>query len=234
MPATLEVKNVKKTYHLGKVLVPALRGVTFDVEAGEFLSIFGPSGSGKSTLLNILGCLTRPDEGAVTIDGEDALRLNSDALAHLRLTKIGFIFQFFNLLPKISALQNVALPLHIAGLPEEEAEAKAMDMLRLVGLEQRAKHRPYELSGGEQQRVATARALVNDPKIVLADEPTGNLDTATGKEVMALMRQLNREKGQTFVVITHDSSVADVSDRMVFLRDGLIEAVRTPDGRAKT
>ncbi len=226
----LEVSNLKKTFYLGKVAVPALRGVTFNVKQGEFLSIFGPSGSGKSTLLNLLGCLTRPDEGTITVDGENVLQLNSDQLAHLRLNKIGFIFQSFNLLPKSSALDNVALPLCIAGVPEKETNQRALEMLRLVGLAERANHRPCEMSGGEQQRVATARALINNPKIILADEPTGNLDTKTSREIMSLMKQLNREKGQTFVVITHDAGVADVSDRMIFLRDGALEAVKTAGG----
>jgi len=207
-----------------------LRGVTFNVKQGEFLSILGPSGSGKSTLLNLLGCLTRPDEGTITVDGENVLQLSGDQLAHLRLNKIGFIFQSFNLLPKSSALDNVALPLCIAGVSEKETNERALKMLKLVGLEQRANHRPCEMSGGEQQRVATARALINNPKIILADEPTGNLDTKTSREIMALMKQLNREKGQTFVVITHDAGVADVSDRMIFLRDGAIEAVKTAGG----
>ncbi len=231
MPTILEATGIKKTYHLGKIPVHALRGVTFDVKEGEFLTIFGPSGSGKSTLLNLLGCLARPDEGTITIDGNNVLDMSSNELAQLRLTKIGFIFQSFNLLPRISALKNVALPLSITGMREKEIEEHALEMLRLVGLEQRANHRPYELSGGEQQRVATARALINNPKIVLADEPTGNLDTATGREIMTLMKRLNHDKGQTFIVITHDPDIADVSDRMIFLRDGLIESIKAPARR---
>lgn len=226
MATVLEVKDVKKTYRLGKVLVPALQGVTFNVEEGEFLTIFGPSGSGKSTLLHLIGGLDRPDEGEIIIDGSNLLRLSDDKRAKLRLTKIGFVFQFFNLLPKISALANVELPLDIADISEKEAKEKAKEMLKLVGLETRMDHRPVELSGGEQQRVAIARALINDPKIVLADEPTGNLDTKIGGETVQLMRRLNQEKGQTFVIITHDPTIAENADRIIYLKDGLIEGIK--------
>jgi putative ABC transport system ATP-binding protein len=231
MEAILEAHNVKKTYYLGSVPVHALRGVSFDVKPGEFLTIYGPSGSGKSTLLHLLGCLDKPDDGRIILDGQDVLKLNSNELAEVRLKKISFVFQFYNLLPRLSAQQNVELPLVIAGIPEKEAEARAVEMLRLVGVEHRAKHRPYELSGGEQQRVAIARALVNKPKIVFADEPTGNLDTKAGQEIITLMKKLNMENGQTFVVITHDPKIAEVADRMIFLRDGLIEDIRTPSTR---
>ncbi len=233
LPAILEVQNLKKTYRLGKVAVPALRGVSFDVKQGEFLTIFGPSGSGKSTLLHLLGCLTNPDEGRVTIDGQDVSKMNPNAISELRLRKISFVFQFFNLLPRISALRNVEMPLQIAGVSDKETTARAKEMLQLVGLGHRANHRPVEMSGGEQQRVAIARALINNPKIVLEDEPTGNLDTKTGREIMELMKHLNEEKGQTFVVITHDHEIASMSDRLIYLRDGLIEEIKTPeDGRA--
>ena len=226
MPSLLEVRDVKKTYWMGKVLVPALRGVSFDVKEGEFLTIFGPSGSGKSTLLHLMGCLDRPDEGEIFIDETNVLKLSDDKLAELRLTKIGFVFQFFNLLPRMTALQNVELPLTIAGVSESEAEEKAKKMLRLVGLEARLNHKPFELSGGEQQRVAIARALINDPKIVLADEPTGNLDTKTGWEIVQLMKKLNEEKGQTFIVVTHDPQIAESAHRIVHLKDGLIEEIK--------
>jgi putative ABC transport system ATP-binding protein len=226
MAAVLEVKDVKKTYRMGKVSVPALRGVSFDVEEGEFLTIFGPSGSGKSTLLHLIGGLDRPDEGEIIVDGSNLLQLNDDKRAKLRLTKIGFVFQFFNLLPRINALENVELPLDIADVPEKEAREKAKEMLKLVGLDTRIDHRPFELSGGEQQRVAIARALINNPKIILADEPTGNLDTKIGGEIVQLMRRLNKEKGQTFVVITHDPTIAENADRIIYLKDGLIEGVK--------
>ena len=234
MKMLLEIRDVKKTYRMGKVLVPALRGVSFDVKEGEFLTIFGPSGSGKSTLLHLMGCLDRPDEGEILIDGENVLKLSDDKLAELRLTKIGFVFQFFNLLPRLTALQNVELPLTIAGMPEKEAREKAEKTLKLVGLEARMNHRPFELSGGEQQRVAIARALINDPKIVLADEPTGNLDTKTGWEIVQLMKRLNEEKGQTFIVVTHDPHIAETAHRIVHLKDGVVEGIKeAPRGNRK-
>lgn len=233
MTVILEARNVKKYYHLGKVPVPALQGVSFEVKKGEFLTIFGPSGSGKSTLLHLLGCLDRPDEGEILIEGSNILRFNDDKLAEIRLTKIGFVFQFFNLLPRLTALRNVELPLTIMGVSEKEAMEKAKQMLRLVGLETRINHRPFELSGGEQQRVAIARALINDPKIVLADEPTGNLDTKTGWEIVQLMRKLNKEKQQTFIIVTHDPHIAENADRIIMLRDGLIEGIKEAPGGSK-
>lgn len=226
VPSMLEVRGVKKTYRMGKVSVPALRGVTFDAEEGEFLTIFGPSGSGKSTLLHLMGGLDRPDEGEIFIDGSNILKLGDDNLARLRLTKIGFVFQFFNLLPRLTALANVELPLVIADASEKDASERAKEMLRFVGLETRINHKPSELSGGEQQRVAIARALVNNPKIVLADEPTGNLDTRIGGEIVQLMKKLNKEKGLTFVVITHDATIAENADRIIYLKDGLIEGTK--------
>jgi len=226
MCALLEVRNVKKTYRMGKVLVPALRGVTFDVEEGEFLAILGPSGSGKSTLLHIIGGLDRPTEGEVFIDGIDLYKLSDNKLAEIRLHKVGFVFQFFNLLPRLTALKNVELPSALADDPEKACVEKAKRMLKFVGLEERINHRPSELSGGEQQRVAIARALINNPKIALADEPTGNLDTKTGLEVIQLMKNLNKEKRQTFVIITHDPSIAETADRIIYLKDGLIEGIK--------
>jgi putative ABC transport system ATP-binding protein len=233
MAAVLEVKDVKKTYRMGNVEVPALRGVSFDVEEGEFLTIFGPSGSGKSTLLHLIGGLDRPDDGEIIVDGSNLLQLSDDKRAKLRLTKIGFVFQFFNLLPRITALENVELPLDIADVPEKEAREKAKEILKLVGLDTRIDHRPFELSGGEQQRVAIARALINNPKIILADEPTGNLDTKIGGEIVQLMRRLNKEKGQTFVIITHDPTIAENADRIIYLKDGLIEGVKEAPRRSK-
>jgi len=226
MCALLQVKNVEKTYKMGKVLVPALRGVTFDVEEGEFLAILGPSGSGKSTLLHIIGGLDRPSEGEVLIDDINLYRLSDNKLAEIRLHKVGFVFQFFNLLPRLTALKNVELPSALADDSEKKSVEKAKRMLKLVGLEERINHRPSELSGGEQQRVAIARALINSPKIALADEPTGNLDAKTGWEVVQLMKKLNKEKRQTFVIITHDPSIAETADRIIHLKDGLIEGIK--------
>jgi len=211
-----------------------LCGVSFDVREGEFLTIFGPSGSGKSTLLHLMGCLDRPDEGEILIDGSDILKLNDHELAELRLTKMGFVFQFFNLLPRLTALKNVELPLTIAGVPEKEALSRTEEMLRFVGLEARMNHKPYELSGGEQQRVAIARALINNPKIVLADEPTGNLDTKTGWEIVQLMKKLNEERKQTFVIVTHDPHIAETADRIIHLKDGLIEGIKEAPRGSKT
>lgn len=222
----VEAREVKKSYRMGKVLVPALCGVSLDVEDGEFLTIFGPSGSGKSTLLHVLGGLDRPDEGEILIDGTNILELSDSNLAELRLNKIGFVFQFFNLLPKLTALRNIELPLTIAGVSDKETLDRAREMLKFVGLETRENHRPYELSGGEQQRVAIARALITNPKIILADEPTGNLDTKTGWEIVQLMKKLNEQKGQTFIVVTHDPRIAEQADRTIHLKDGLIEDIK--------
>jgi len=229
--ALLEAKDVKKTYRMGRVLVPALRGVTFNVEEGKFVAVFGPSGSGKSTLLHVLGGLDRPDEGEVFVDGIGFSTLNDNALAEVRLRKIGFVFQFFNLLPRLTALRNVELPLTLADMSEKDSIKKAEEMLKLVGLGDRMNHRPSEMSGGEQQRVAMARALINDPKIVLADEPTGNLDTKTGREIVQLMKRLNEEKGQSFVVVTHDPAIAETANRIIYLKDGLIQKVKEKRGR---
>jgi putative ABC transport system ATP-binding protein len=222
----LETKNVKKTYKMGDVLVQALRGVTIKVAKGEILAVFGSSGSGKSTLLHILGALDRADEGKVFVDGIDLSTLSDNELADVRLRKVGFVFQFFNLLPRLTALRNVELPLTLADASDKECHEKASEVLKLVGLEGRVDHRPTELSGGEQQRVALARALVNDPIIILADEPTGNLDTKTGFEIVQLMKRLNEEKGQTFVVVTHDPAIAETADRIIHLEDGLIRGVK--------
>jgi len=226
MQDLLEARDIKKAYKMGKVMVPALRGVSFKVARGEFVAVLGPSGSGKSTLMHILGALDRPDEGKVFIDGMDLSALSDDELAEVRLRKIGFVFQFFNLLSRFTAFRNVEIPLALADFSDKESNERAMEILRLVGLEDRLNHRPAELSGGEQQRVAIARALVNNPSMILADEPTGNLDTTTGWEIVQLMKYLNEEKGQTFVIVTHDPTMAEVADRMILLKDGLIEGVK--------
>jgi putative ABC transport system ATP-binding protein len=208
---------------MGEVTVAALKGISLRIAQGDFVAILGPSGSGKSTMLHVLGGLDKPEEGEVLIENISLYKLDDNKLTDMRLQKIGFVFQFFNLLPRLTALRNVELPLTLANLPERESKEKAREMLELVGLGDRLTHRPTELSGGEQQRVAIARALINDPKIVLADEPTGNLDTTTGGEIVGLMKRLNKEKGQTFVVVTHDIGVAESADRIVFLKDGLVQ-----------
>lgn len=230
MSMLLEVKDVRKSYIMGKMLVPALRGVTFEIEESELIAIFGPSGSGKSTLLHVIGGLDRPDEGVVLVDGVDLYKLGGNEIADTRLKKIGFVFQFFNLLPRLSSLKNVELPLALADVPSKKAEQKAVEMLSLVGLKERINHKPSELSGGEQQRVAIARALINDPEIILADEPTGNLDTKTGQEIVQLMRRLNQEQGKTFIIVTHDLHVAETASRVFYLRDGKIADIKKGGG----
>jgi putative ABC transport system ATP-binding protein len=217
----IDVFGVTKTYSLGDVKVEALRGVTFTIERGEYVAIMGPSGSGKSTLMNVLGCLDRPTSGRYLLDGTDVSTLGDDALAHIRLKKLGFVFQGFNLLARTSALKNVALPLFYAGVGSRARNAQASQQLNEVGLGDRMDHKPSELSGGQQQRVAIARALVNDPAVVLADEPTGNLDSQTSEEIMGLFEHLN-EGGRTIIMVTHDEDVARHARRIIRLRDGLI------------
>jgi putative ABC transport system ATP-binding protein len=216
----LETIGVKKSYKMGKITVQALKGIDLCVREGEFVSIVGPSGSGKSTLMNLLGCLDLPTEGKVLLDGIDVSGMKESKLTEMRCKKIGYVFQKFYLLPFLNALENVELQARLAGIPD--VHKRALEALRLVGLEERAKHLPMELSGGEQQRVAIARALVKSPKLLLADEPTGNLDTATGDEVMATLKSLNA-KGITILMVTHNPDLAARTNRIIRVKDGLIE-----------
>lgn len=219
----LQTRQLVKEYQMGEVMVHALRGVDFVVNQGEFIAIMGASGSGKSTLLHLLGGLDSPSDGEVTLAGKTLSRLSDDDLTVIRRREIGFIFQFFNLLPTLTAAENVALPLLIDGQKLEQFSAKVDELLALVGLAERRDHRPHQLSGGQQQRVAIARALVTDPAIILADEPTGNLDSASGEEILKVLRRACDEKKQTIIMVTHDSNAAKFADRVVRLKDGMID-----------
>jgi putative ABC transport system ATP-binding protein len=221
----VRTKDLVKEYMMGDTVLRALDGVSLDIRRGEYISIMGPSGSGKTTLFNMIGGLDRPTSGSVFIDEVDIAQLDAYELAWLRCRRIGYIFQTFNLIPVMTALENVTLPMIFAGLTTDEAIEKGVELLKLVGLGERLHHKPSELSGGQQQRVAIARALANDPGIVLADEPTGNLDLRTGKEIINLLKKLNREKGVTIISATHDLKMIDVSDRVVWIRDGKIERI---------
>ena len=221
--AALRIQDVKKVYHIGDMEVPALRGVDMVIEKGEIVAIMGPSGSGKSTLMNIIGCLDIPSSGVYELDGIDVSQLNDDELATIRNRKIGFIFQSFNLLPRSTALSNVELPLVYAGITDRKE--RAMQALERVGLGDRVQHKPMELSGGQQQRVAIARAIVNQPALVLADEPTGALDSRTSEDILELFQSLNREEGMTVVVVTHEQNVAMHSNRIIHLWDGTVREV---------
>ena len=221
----VRVKSVTKTFKLGKINVQALKGVDLAISKGDYISIMGPSGSGKSTLFNMIGGLDKPSSGKVFIDEVDIAQLDAYELAWLRCRKIGYIFQTFNIIQVMTALENVTLPMVFAGLNNDAAVEKGMQLLDLVGLGDRFSHKPFELSGGQQQRVAVARALANDPAIILADEPTGNLDLTTGEEIIALLKRLSQERGVTVISATHDFKMLNVSDRVIWIRDGRVDKI---------
>jgi len=220
--ALIEVQNLTKIYQLGETKVVALDNVSFNIEKGEAVAIIGPSGCGKSTLLHLIGCLDKPTRGKVLIEGKDVSKLDENELARIRREKIGFVFQFFHLIPTLNAVENVMLPMTFSGTPEKEKFKRALQLLKLVGLEKRIYHRRSELSGGEIQRVAIARALANNPEIILADEPTGNLDSKSGKEIMNYLMKLNHEKKVTLVVVTHNLAMVKDFKRKIYLKDGKI------------
>jgi len=230
----IETEDLAKYYYVGGTVVKALDGVNVKIVRGEYVSVVGPSGSGKTTLSNMIGGLEKPSKGRVYIDGVDIARLDAYELAWLRCRKIGYIFQTFNLIPVLTALENVALPMIFAGVPREERIKRAKRLLELVGLGDRLHHKPGELSAGQQQRVAIARALANNPAIILADEPTGNLDLHTGREIIGLLKKLNQERGVTIMAATHDIKMIDVSDKIIWIRDGKVEKIGTSkDFKAK-
>ena len=219
----VKLENVRKTYSMGLVVVEALRGVSSEIHSGEFISIMGPSGCGKSTMLNLLGCLDRPSSGRYLLGSEDVSQMDDDHLSEIRGTRLGFIFQSYNLIQQLSVVENIEIPLYYQGWPEEDSRALAKELAVRVGLAARFDHKPYELSGGQQQRVAIARALVNDPLVILADEPTGNLDSSSGVEILKIFDDLH-EQGKTLILVTHDDEVASHAGRAIRLRDGQIES----------
>jgi len=218
----VKVENIDKVYRIGKTQIYALRGITMGLQKGEFVAIMGPSGSGKTTLLNIMGALDRPTRGKIYIEGKDLTKLSEGELSLIRRDKIGFVFQFYNLISVLTAQENIELPMLIAGVPKEKRTPRVQDLLKMVGLFERAEHKPDELSGGEQQRVAIARAMANNPIIILADEPTGDLDIETSKEVMSVLRDLAKREGVSVVVVTHNPVVAKLADRILQIRNGKI------------
>jgi len=218
----LVMERLCKTYRLGELEVPALRGIDLTVRPGEYVAIMGPSGSGKSTLLNLLGCLDTPTSGVYILAGENVAELDDDQLSSIRGLRIGFIFQSYNLIAQLNVIENIEVPMYYQGMPESESEARATELASMVGLGDRLHHRPYELSGGQQQRVAIARALANDPVIILADEPTGNLDSASGQEILNILDQLH-SRGKTLIVVTHDEGIGRRAERVVHLLDGRVE-----------
>lgn len=220
--AVISLKDIRKSYYLGRQELPVLKGISLDIHMNEYVALMGPSGSGKSTLMNILGCLDTPTSGQYILNGKDVSRMIDDELADVRNVEIGFVFQQFNLLPRLTAWENVALPLIYAGISKAEREERARAMLAKVGLEERAHHKPNELSGGQSQRVAIARALINNPSLLLADEPTGNLDTKTSVEIMEIFASIH-EQGNTVVLVTHEEDIANFTKRVVRVRDGIIE-----------
>lgn len=228
----VRITDVKRTYFMGKVRVDALSGINLKVEKGEFVSIMGPSGCGKSTLMHIIGCLDRPTSGDVKLDEVDVDELDDNSLAEIRNRKVGFVFQTFNLLPKLSAVENVELPLIYAGVGFEDRRKKASDLLETVGLKDRMHHKPSELSGGQSQRVAIARSLANNPSIILADEPTGNLDSRSGEEIIRLFTDLNN-RGITMIIVTHDQEIAGHSKRIIRMKDGLVLSDEGVNNRAR-
>jgi putative ABC transport system ATP-binding protein len=224
MPSPIvELRDIRKSYQMGLVKVDALRGISLEIQEADYVSIMGPSGCGKSTLLNLLGCLDRPTSGVYRLGGEDISSLEDDALSMVRGNRLGFVFQSYNLIQQLTVLENIEVPLYYQGWPEAESRDLAEQLGSLVGLQDRLRHRPFELSGGQQQRVAIARALINDPLIILADEPTGNLDSSSGADILALFDELNAQ-GKTLIMVTHDPSVASHSRRTIRLRDGLLES----------
>ncbi|MFQ5709298.1 MAG: ABC transporter ATP-binding protein [bacterium] len=228
----IDIHELIKIYKIGTIDVPALRGITVNIDQNEYVAIMGPSGSGKSTLMNIVGCLDTPSEGSYTFAGNDVGKMDDDQLAEIRNKKIGFVFQTFNLLPRATSLHNVELPLVYSGVPSAKRKEMAQNALEMVGLGDRMHHKPNELSGGQRQRVAIARALINNPSIILADEPTGNLDTKTGEEIMELFDNLHQE-GNTIILVTHEEYIARYANRIIRLRDGLIESDETSQDNGK-
>ncbi|NHW89010.1 MAG: ABC transporter ATP-binding protein [Archaeoglobales archaeon] len=222
---SVELIDVHKIYKTKYYEVRAINGITMKIEDGEFIAIMGPSGSGKSTLLYLIGCLDRPTKGEVVIDGVETSELSDDELTRLRREKLGFVFQQYNLISTLTALENVELPMIFRGVPKNERKRKAMELLRLVGIEDVAERKPMEISGGQQQKVAIARAMANEPKILLCDEPTGNLDSKSGRQIMGIIKELNEEKGVTVILVTHDPSMAEFAERIVRLRDGRLQDV---------